>query len=67
VDLEHPAIGSPGGQPTVVFDERPAAGGTRNIAFRPADTSSFSGTPTELSAVDTAASESRPAFTPDGR
>ena len=67
LNLEHPAIGTPGGQPTVVFDERPAAGGTRDIAFRPADTSSFSGTPTALTAVDTAASESRPAFTPDGR
>ena len=67
LSFAHPAIGSPGGQPTLVFDERPSSGGARNIAFRPADVSTFSGTPTTLAAVNTAASESQPAFTPDGR
>jgi hypothetical protein len=65
----HPAIGSPGGVPTVLFSQTPITGSQQaDIAFRPADPVAFPGTPTLLPAtVNTGASETRPAFTPDGR
>ena len=68
----HPALGSPGGSPIVAFDQRPATPGSSNlgagdIVFRPATTAGFVGPPTQIPGVDTSASETRPAFTPDGR
>jgi hypothetical protein len=65
----NPAIGSPGGVPTVVFAQVSLSGTQQSdIAFRPADPATFVGTPTPLPAtVNTSADEGRPAFTPDGR
>ena len=54
----------------VVFDQRSVSGRARdgNIAFRPATTSTFLGTPTVLPAiVNSPADESQPALTADGR
>ena len=54
----------------VVFDQRSVSGGlgTGDIAFRPATTSTFVGTPTVLPAiVNSPADESQPALTADGR
>jgi hypothetical protein len=63
----HPAIGSPGGVPTLVFEETPDAGGPSELASRPASpVTSFPGTPTPLPGVDTTNGED-PAFTADGR
>jgi hypothetical protein len=66
---EHPALGSPGGSPIVAFDERPLPGccGTGDIVFRPGAPATFAGTPVSIAGVDTAASETRPAFTPNSR
>jgi WD40 repeat protein len=54
----------------VVFDQRSVSGGvgTGDIAFRPATTSTFVGTPTVLPAiVNSPADESQPALTAEGR
>ena len=54
----------------VVFDQRSVSGGvgTGDIAFRPATTADFVGTPTVLPAiVNSPADESQPALTADGR
>jgi hypothetical protein len=69
---EHPAVGSPGGSPIVVFDQRPVSStgeptGSGDIVFRPANPVTFEGTPITIPGIDTSADETRPAFTPDGR
>lgn len=64
----HPAIASPGGVPTVVFDERTQEG-RFEIASRPASpVASFPGPPTPLSSAALDTSDGfDPAFTADGR
>jgi hypothetical protein len=64
-----PAIGSPGGVPTVLFEAH-SAGSLSYIASRPASPlASFPGPPTPLPALvnDPAAHQLAPAFTADGR
>jgi WD40-like Beta Propeller Repeat len=61
----HPAIGSPGGVPTVVFDTE--SGGSFGLASRPASLSSFVGAPTPLPAAANSSGGLYPVFTADGR
>ena len=61
----NPAIGSPGGVPTVVFDV--AGRGGVFLASRPASLSGFNGPPTPLPPAANADSALDPVFTADGR
>jgi hypothetical protein len=64
----HPALGSPGGSPTVVFDERNNSGDSgTDIVFVPADTSVFGNAARTRLPINTSQDDARPAFTPDGR
>jgi hypothetical protein len=65
----HPALGSPGGSPTLAFDRRNGPGDAHaDILFVPADAAATfcCTTPAHLP-VNTSLDETRPAFTPDGR
>jgi hypothetical protein len=67
VQYSHPAIGSPGGVPTVLFEESSLQGASIGLASRPAfPLSSFAGPPMPLTGVNTSDSLD-PAFTSDGR
>src|SRR4051794_37883729 len=64
----HPAVGFPGGVPTVLFDQN--NGTSRDLAFRTFDPPiGVAGSPTvPLTQLNSAAfNESRPSFSPDGR
>jgi len=67
---DNPAIAATSPQ-FVLFDSRPVTNGvagTGDIVFRPANTSTFVGTPTKLPAiVNSALDESQPSLTPNGR
>ncbi len=64
----HPALGSPGGSPTLVFDEASNPGDSgRDIVFVPADVSVFGGATRTRLPINTSGDDTRPAFTPDGR
>jgi hypothetical protein len=67
-EFAHPALGSPGGSSTLVFDRRNGPGDAHaDIVFVAANVSTFgNSTPTHLP-VNTSQDETRPAFTPDGR
>jgi hypothetical protein len=66
--VSHPALGSPGGSPTIVFDERnsPGDSGT-DLVFVPANPSVFPFATRTRLPIDTSQDETRSAFTPDGR
>jgi hypothetical protein len=64
----HPTLGSPGGSPTLVFDEHGNSGDAgSDIVFVPADLSVFGTAARTRLPINTTADEARPAFTPDGR
>ncbi len=62
----HPAVAAddPG---IALLVDRPLAGGSGDIVFRPATVAGFAGTPTALPAIVNSGDESLPAFTPDER
>jgi hypothetical protein len=64
----HPALGTPGGVNTVVFDVS-AAAGDRDLAFNTysAPAAAANGTTVPLAQVNTSLSENRPSFSLDGR
>ncbi|MEA2410279.1 MAG: hypothetical protein QOC77_840 [Thermoleophilaceae bacterium] len=64
----HPALGSPGGSPTLAFDEQGNPGDRgSDIAFIAANISTFGPAASTFLPIDTSLNETRPAFTPDGR
>ncbi|MEA2420915.1 MAG: hypothetical protein QOF55_14 [Thermoleophilaceae bacterium] len=69
-EFAHPVLGTPGGSPTLVFDEHGRSSDRgKDIVFVAADLGTFGpATPTPLPpVVNGPGDESRPAFTPDSR